>query len=259
MRRLERILLLVLLAPAALVAGAVVPADRTAPTSGDDEIPFDEADLFFELNDTDGDLGFHALIDGDAWRELEIENPNERENLRVTVSGNLRRQGLTELFFESAEPPFDELPPEEFFRRFPEGEWEIEGTTLDGEELESSDVLRHVMPAPPDNITLSGIPSVENCDVEPLPSVTPPVLIDWDPVTESHPEIGREGEIEIVRYQLVLETDGVPQLTLDLPPDVTEFEIPDSLTDMAEEWKFEIVAREETGNQTAVESCFLVE
>ena len=258
MRKLERILLLVLLVPAALVAGAVVPADRTAPPPGDDEIPFDEADLFFELNHTDGDLGFHAKIDGDAWKELEIENPNEREQLKIEVTGNLRRQGLTELFFESAEPPFDELPPEQFFRRFPEGEWEIEGKTLDGEELESEDFLSHVMPAPPENITLSGIPSVENCDVEPLPTVTPPVLIDWDPVTESHPEIGREGEIKIAGYQLVLE-DGDLELVIDLPPEVTEFEVPESFTDLSDEWKFEIIAREETGNQTAVESCFLVD
>ncbi|UCD82196.1 MAG: hypothetical protein JSW26_12455, partial [Desulfobacterales bacterium] len=32
-----------------------------------DEISFDEAKLFFELNNTDGDLGIHALIDGEAW------------------------------------------------------------------------------------------------------------------------------------------------------------------------------------------------
>ena len=255
----DRSLWIVPVALAALFLGAATPAaDRTAP-QGDDETPFDEADLFFELNDTDGDLGLHALIDGDAWKSLEIENPAEREQMRVTVSGNLRRQGLTELFFESAEPPFDELPPEQFFLRFPEGEWEIEGITLDGEELESEDVLSHVMPAPPDNITLNGVPSAEDCDADPLPSVTPPVLIDWDPVTESHPEIGREGEIEIVRYQLVLETAGPLNLTLDLPPEVTEFEVPAEIIAMSDEWKFEIVAREETGNQTAVESCFLVE
>ena len=72
----------------------------------DDEIPFDEAELFFELNNTDGDLGIHALIDGEAWKKLEIEDPREREILDVSVRGRLRRQGLTEIFFESAEPVF---------------------------------------------------------------------------------------------------------------------------------------------------------
>ena len=34
----------------------------------DDEIEFDEHEIFFELNYTDEDLGIHALIDGDAWK-----------------------------------------------------------------------------------------------------------------------------------------------------------------------------------------------
>ncbi len=71
-----------------------------------------EAELFFELNDTDGDLGIHASIDGDPYSVLEIENPLGNTILRVTAQGRLARQGLTELFLESAEPSFDELAPE---------------------------------------------------------------------------------------------------------------------------------------------------
>ena len=85
----------------------------------EEEIPFDEAHVFFELNDTDGDLGIHAKIDGDEWKYLAIEDPRERRMLRIAVNGRLRRQGLTEIFFESAEPTFDELPPNVFFNRFP--------------------------------------------------------------------------------------------------------------------------------------------
>ena len=88
----------------------------------DEEIPYDEAELFFELNNTDGDLGIHALIDGDGWKKLSIEDPMERKMLNVRVKGRLRRQGLTEFFFESAEPIFADLPPAVFFARFPEGE-----------------------------------------------------------------------------------------------------------------------------------------
>lgn len=88
--------------------------------AGDNEIPFSVANVFLELNDTDGDLGIHALIDGQ------------------------RQQGLTELFFESAEPPFDELPPETFFRRFPEGEYEVEGMALDVALAGASNALNQV-------------------------------------------------------------------------------------------------------------------
>ncbi|MEW8382788.1 MAG: hypothetical protein AB2704_13125, partial [Candidatus Thiodiazotropha taylori] len=43
-----------------------------------EDIPFDEAELFFELNDTDGDLGIHGKVDGDEWKRLVIEDPYER-------------------------------------------------------------------------------------------------------------------------------------------------------------------------------------
>ena len=39
--------------------------------------PFPVAELFLELNDTDGDLGLHAEIDGEPWTSLEIEGPGE--------------------------------------------------------------------------------------------------------------------------------------------------------------------------------------
>ena len=38
---------------------------------------FEEAQLYFELNHTDGDLGFQGLMDGDAWKSLEIEGRSE--------------------------------------------------------------------------------------------------------------------------------------------------------------------------------------
>ncbi len=76
------------------------------------EIPFSVAELYFELNDTDGDLGIHGLIDGEPWKWIEIESPDGRRKMKVSAHKSLRRHGLTELFFESAEPAFDELPPE---------------------------------------------------------------------------------------------------------------------------------------------------
>lgn len=36
------------------------------------EIPFSEAEIFFELNNTDGDLGIHSSIDGDAWKRRGV-------------------------------------------------------------------------------------------------------------------------------------------------------------------------------------------
>ena len=133
-----------------LIALALSPAALADDhDESEEEIPFAVAEVFFELNNTDGDLGIHSLIDGDPWKRLSIEGADERRLLNIGVRGRLRRQGLTELFFESAEPPFDELPPARFFRRFPEGTYEIEGVTLEGLELESETMVTHAMPAPP--------------------------------------------------------------------------------------------------------------
>lgn len=55
------------------------------------ETPFSEARLFFELNNTDGDLGIHAEIDGDPWKPLDIEDPSQRHILDIVASGRLRR------------------------------------------------------------------------------------------------------------------------------------------------------------------------
>ena len=243
---------------------AAAPFTGWADDDDDDEIPFAEANIFFELNDTDGDLGIHALIDGEPWKRLEIEDVNGRKMLRISVRGRLRRQGLTELFFESAEPPFDELDPEDFFRRFPAGVYEVEGVTLDGAELESEVLLTHVLPAPPGNLMLNDVPAAEDCDADPLPSVIEPVVIRWNPVETSHPDLGVFTEqIEIVKYQVVVEREEPELLVLsvDLPPDVTEFEIPPAFIalDSGDGFKFEILVREDSGNQTAVESCFEIE
>ena len=115
-------------------------------------IPLDEAQVLAELNDTDGDLGFHALIDGEAWDRLAIRDPNGRQILSVRPTRSLARQGMTELFFESAEPEFDELSPEEFFERFPAGRYTISGRTLEGDALAGTARFSHRMPAPVGNV-----------------------------------------------------------------------------------------------------------
>lgn len=176
----------------------------------------------------------------------------------------MARQGLTELFFESAEPTFDDLPPDRFFRRFPEGEYEIEGITLDGRELENEAELTHLLPAPPDNILISGVPAAEDFDADPLPVVSGPVTISRDQVTMSHPDLGRTNEdVEVEQYQLVVEQVGEGDdftFSFEFSPDddaEMEVEIPGGLISEGDT-KFEILVREESGNQTAVESCFVV-
>lgn len=230
----------------------------------DDEEPFEEARLFFELNDTDGDLGIHGKIDGDEWKYLEIEDPQDRKMLNAWVRGRLRRQGLTELFFESAEPTFDELDPVKFFKRFPEGEYDIEGYTLDGEERESEVYLSHIIPAAPAGVTIRGATEAmatdapEDCDVDPLPEIDPTggVTIDWDPVIRSHESLGTHDideefgeisdELAVLYYEVVIEVDETPfKTSAFVPADVTEWTFPEDMFGISEEgeYKYEILVR----------------
>ena len=258
----------------ALILGAAAPelwADE------DEEPEFDEAELFFELNDTDGDLGIHALIDGDAWKRVVIEDLSERKMLDVLVRGRLRQQGLTELFFESDEPTFDEQSPEEFFKLFPEGDYKIKGVTLESEELESEVELTHVMPAPPGDVTVNGqairSPDEEGeCD-EPLQTTSGDVRIEWDRVTTSHPTIGEPNsstEITIIRYEAVAEWED--EVTEEEFVSSNELQVQDPQPERVgvtvssdffkpdTEFKVEVLVREESYNQTATESCpFLYE
>ena len=259
------------------VLAATAPIAWTEDDDEDDdaEIPFSEAEIFFELNNSDGDLGIHALIDGDAWRRLKIEDPNERRILGIGVSGRLRRQGLTQLFFESAEPPFDELSPATFFARFPEGTYEISARTLDGEEMESETQLTHVMPAPPAP-TVNDLPVAEQCDDEEpgfdATETSAPVVISWPAVMFSHPDPDGPGaavqppvEVVIHNYEVVVEVTAevngeefVSIMSVTLPPGETSVTIPDEFLAQGDEFKYEVLAREESFNQTAIESCFVL-
>ncbi len=242
-----------MLTTALLICGTAV-----GPTTAQGRsTPFPVAFLFFELNDSDGDLGIHAEIDGGPWVTLEISGPGDRQLLDIVSSSRLRTQGLTQLAFESAEPSFDELDPADFFRRFPEGRYDIEARLKGGGAMASTVALSHVLAAPPANITVAGIAAAASCDAEPLPDVTASasVLFDWDPVTESHPTIGMAGPVDISRYQFFVELAG-RKLSVDLPPTQTEFVVPFSDADRGQVVKFEIIARTTTGNNTAVETCF---
>jgi hypothetical protein len=251
--------LLSAVAATALVAGGAASALGQA-------IPLDEAEILAELNATDGDLGFQALIDADAWDRLTVRDPDGRQILSVRPNRSLAEQGMTELFFESDEPAFDELTPAEFFARFPAGRYAISGRTLEGDALAGTARFSHRMPAPTGGVLVSGVPLAEDCEGEDPPAVGEPVVISWDPVTTAHPEIGSPNApapIAIERYQLVVEREEPALLvhSVDLPGDLPSYEVtvPAEFIALGEEFKYEIIARARNNNQTAVESCFVVE
>jgi len=85
---------------AALVGGGAGIANATEPC--DD---FGECRALVEINASDGDIGFHFLMDGDALIYGALFNPKHRKIFTYYPRRELRRQTSTELFQESAEPP----------------------------------------------------------------------------------------------------------------------------------------------------------
>jgi len=223
----------------------------------------------------------HGFADGDEWKELEIEGPGDRELMEIDVKSSLKRQGVTELFFESAEPCFPDdcdegdegLPPWKFFKRFPQGWYEIEVETLDGEELENSVYLSHKIPAAPEVVSIGDTPYVEEndeCTVigEPIRDVE----IVWGEVTHTHEDLGRRrdrplGSNEVIYYEFVVEVDEEPwnSKTIIPPADGTvSMTIPQAFFELAPayEYKYEILVRVDNGkgnpgNKSAVEDCFV--
>ena len=79
-------------------------------------------------------------------------------------------------------------------------------------------------------------------------------------MTHSHPDLGTSGVlVDVVNYEVVVEIDETPFKTSTiLPPSATSFEVPEEILALSDEIKFEVLVREASYNQTAIESCFCV-
>ncbi len=231
-----------------------------APPSWADEGEFKELRPIIEINATDGDAGFQVFIDGEEWRQVRIEDPNGQLVYEVTGSGSVQTQGLTENFFESAEPTCDELPLSAFLDRFPAGEYVFTGMTIRGDQLEDAADLTHALPAAPENLSPDGVGGVDPAGV----------TITWtagDGLGKCPPDgvtIEPPGDVELFGYEVIVERDDPePEIgfTAVVPASVTSLTLPPQFVQAGAVYKFEIIAIEvreddEKGNQTVVESFF---
>ncbi len=231
---------------AALVLGVASRESRAEDDGG--EMPFKDAEIFIEVNSTDEDAGIQVFLDGDDWRKVSISDPNDRVIFTVKGKKALGWLGLTELFFESVEPELIDLPLVDFLALFPEGDYEFTGITNDGIKLESLAEFTHVIPCGPAVFPEEG-------DVAP----DGPVVISWDPVTGViDPETeycDDPADVEIDSYQVIVEGPA-GDLVIDLPGDATSVTIPSELVEQNATYIFEVLAKEESGNQTITENFF---
>lgn len=241
-------------------------------------VEWGEFKVIIETNATDGDVGFHALADGDAWRWMGLANPDGNTLFSARAQGGLMQQGLTEEFFESAEPLCEPDPDEpdkpvadlaEFIARFPEGEYVARANTNEGDRLLGSAELTYNLPAAPD------ISMTEDTD-----QYIHDVIIEWAAGTDlgdkCHDQslvddgtIADPAGVEIVGWEVVVEPDDEDAadpfrvFKVQVPPEQTRVLVPEHFLWMLfdegfTEFKFEVGAIEESGNQTFSEGTFEV-
>jgi hypothetical protein len=255
-----------------IVAGVIALTVSAASTPGLAQEPFDETVALVEINATDGDIGFHVLLDADAWRSVKIDDPNGNRIFKVKANGSLARQGLTENFFESDEPLCDAGLAEEeddlvvtlatFLQRFPAGHYIFTGHSNEGETLTDTALLTHNLPAAPDIDGFDGTGNVPTTDA----------VIEWEPGDDLgecpfDDLIPEPGSVAEVLWEIVVEpedeeaVDPLRVFSVQLPAAQTSVTVPQEFLDTyvsqgVTEFKFEVGAIEESGNRTFSEGVF---
>lgn len=228
-------------AAAVAIAGAVAltdaaRAERNAGKGG--EVQLSLSRIYWEYNASANDLGVHVTLDGEDWTKLEIENPSERVIFAVAGKGPYREFGMTELFFEGAEPSLDDVPLAELLGKFPEGDYDFSGRTAAGEEIEGVGRLTHAIPDGP--VVAADVGSSDY------------LRIRWSEVTSPPPGFPSR-TITISGYQVIV---GSFQVTL--PATARSVTVPPefvaSLPSGAN--PYEVLAIEVGGNQTLTEGTF---
>jgi hypothetical protein len=231
--------------PFTIAALILLLAGLAAPTAH--AVPLDEAAIFIEINDTDGDAGIQLFLDGEGWEKMQIVSPDGNVLVDIEAGDSAQIQGLTEAFFESAEPSFDEQPLSEFLALWPEGRYLIRGRTNDGIPLRARVTLTHDLPAAP----LLVLPIEDDEEVDPEETV-----IEW--VTVPDPPGS-----EIVSYEVIVETDDddapFREFRVILDADATSVEVPAAFMKPGTDYKYEVIAKEASGNQTISEREFATE
>lgn len=199
---------------------------------------FGECKAIIEINATDGDIGFHFLMDGDDLNSATIHDATGAKIFEDKAKGSLTEQKLTETFAESAEPLCWEAPGEEedwedivtledFLERWPAGTVTFAAMSDGGEKSEGETELTHWLPAAPADVDFDGSviswgpgDDLGNCaDAARLESLVPAML----PV---HPKF-----VPVDAYEVVLEPDvdgptGNLKFSIRMPGDSYSVSVP---------------------------------
>ena len=221
----------------------------TSAEAATNPIPLKDAKLNIEHNATDLDAGFQGFVDSEGWRELTFTGPKGKV-LKISGLGSLAKLGLTELFFESVEPENADVSIAEMLTKLPAGNYTIEGGGMENGESTGKTKgiawLTHNIPAGP----VLQVPT-EGLKV----STSTDLFMKWKPVTKTI-----DGKaVKIISYQLIVEKiqdphphmiGKVSSLSMYLPSSVHSMRVPKEFLESGVDYDWEVLAIEESGNQT---------
>ena len=177
-----------------------------------------ECKVLIEINATDGDIGFHFLIDADDATAVRMDDPNGAKVFEDKAFGPLREQKMTETFLESAEPlcwPDPEADEDEevvslrdFLELWEKGIYEIRVDGDDGEKVFGETRLSHHLPAAPadvdfDGAVISWLPGHDLGECAPLSCDECGV----ETVTEVSDLIPDPSTVAVAAWEVVMEPD----------------------------------------------------
>ncbi len=210
------------------------------------------ANLFIEDNAGDGDIGVHGYFDDHGWTELCVFDPSGALILHVLPEGRMAKLGIAGVFFESREPEYADWDFTALKADWPEGKYSLRAVDFDGGGLDGAAWFTTVLPTMPEIIAPA---TVAEADEGPLPTVpVADLMVEWKPVTTS--QDGRP--VTIRAYQVWVNKENHeddhgfsrPNFDFHVSPDTSTLTIPAAFFDPASVYEIEVVAIEESGNQT---------
>jgi len=215
------------------------------------------AKLYVEYNATDEDLGVHGAFDDHGYSELCVYDPNGVQVLALKPQGLLKDLTMAGIFFESREPPVGEFDFDALKRSFPEGQYTVRATNFDGTGLTGAAWFTHAVPAAP-TILNPAMADEEHAGEVVVP--TTGLVIEWADVTETVDG----APVTITGYEVIItkaeheDPHGFSQPVFDVhvPPDRNSLSVAAEFLEPGTVYELEILAIEESGNQTITVSFF---
>jgi hypothetical protein len=221
---------------------------------GEASSPSDDTAIIIETNVTDGSAGIRIFLGGEGWKKTSVANPDGRKVFNITAKGKLKQIGLAEMVTRSGDEDFSEMTQAELLALFPEGIYQFESKSVEGEKITKEARLSHDLPCAPQNLS----PSEETVD-------TSDIDILWDAVNSTLNDTGdgcrnpSTDPITIENYHVIVEdvsTGNEFNVALPAFPDFNRVAVPGAFIEDDKTYRVEVLAIAENGNQTIAETFF---